>query len=366
MTRPLLGIMAVYMSGKKLEELTYFRQLCLQGEKLGVDVYVFTPEDEHPTKRAVHALTYDNQRWVKKWIALPNVIYDRCRYQSSEKFYQLRAFRSKHPELNYLSRPLTNKWAMHDILSSSPKLKKHMPQTVKFHGAKDLKTQLSKHPLLFLKPINGTGGRGILRLQRSGDGFLVSGRTPQRRLIGSSRMTAGQIESKIRSWGLIEKYVIQQGIPLTLSDGRVHDFRLLIQKTGSGVWDITGCAGRIGPSGSVTSNLHGGGSAISLDRLLHRKFASSEKVASVKKAMHQLGYDIAEHLESKFGSLCELGIDLAVDPNGDVYILEVNPKPSREVFRKIGELNTYRKAISRPLEYAMWKMRDRVETKNKR
>ncbi|MNO00488.1 hypothetical protein D3C81_2203910 [compost metagenome] len=35
-------------------------------------------------------------------------------------------------------------------------------------------------------------------------------------------------------------------------------------------------------------------------------------------------------------------------------MLEVNPKPAREVFARSGDGGTYRKALMRPLEYAMW------------
>ncbi|MNY82113.1 hypothetical protein D3C86_2240400 [compost metagenome] len=35
-------------------------------------------------------------------------------------------------------------------------------------------------------------------------------------------------------------------------------------------------------------------------------------------------------------------------------MLEVNPKPAREVFSRSGDSSTYRKALTRPLEYAMW------------
>ncbi|MFD2876560.1 YheC/YheD family protein [Paenibacillus rhizoplanae] len=37
-----------------------------------------------------------------------------------------------------------------------------------------------------------------------------------------------------------------------------------------------------------------------------------------------------------------------------IYVLEVNPKPAREVFARSGDNSTYHKALVRPLEYAMW------------
>jgi hypothetical protein len=62
-------------------------------------------------------------------------------------------------------------------------------------------------------------------------------------------------------------FMLQQGLQLTLLPERVADVRLLIQKDERGLWDVTGMGVRIGPSNSATSNLHGGGSAVS-SRLL--------------------------------------------------------------------------------------------------
>ena len=75
--------------------------------------------------------------------------------------------------------------------------------------------------------------------------------------------------------------------------------------------------------------------------------------------MNSFAYKLADYLESKFGKLCELGMDIAVDPKGNVWLLEVNPKPSREVFRKIGQALIYQKAVTRPLEYALWMMKQK-------
>ena len=125
------------------------------------------------------------------------------------------------------------------------------------------------------------------------------------------------------------------------------------RKTGQGEWEITGCAGRVGAKNSVTSNLHGGGRAVRADSLLKKWFSSSE-VEQVKQKMNQLGLAVVNELERNYKQMCELALDIAVDRNGQPWLLETNPKPAREIFNRIGEKETYRKAIIRPLEYALW------------
>lgn len=347
-----------------MEELSFFRKLSVNGQKLGMEVLVFTPDDVDKTGTRIYALKYNQVqgKWIRKWTGFPTVIYDRCRYHGMDNFHKLTRFRKRYSTLRYLSKPLTNKWSMHQLLAENPNIEPHLPETIKYHDVQELGLFLNRHPLVYMKPKSGTGGRGIIKIQRirSSDAYLLQGRDPNRNILPVQKVTLPQIPAKLSGWNLEEKYIVQQGIPLRLKDGRVHDFRMLVQKNGKGEWQVTGCAGRIGPKRSVTSNLHGGGTAIPMDTLLKNRFGADETVNSIKKSAYALGLHVVQHLEDKFGMLCEVGIDLAIDPKGHVWLLEVNPKPSREVFYRIGELETYRNAIKNPLEYALWLNKQKI------
>jgi glutathione synthase/RimK-type ligase-like ATP-grasp enzyme len=359
---PCLGIMAVYRSGNKLEELAYFRKLSNRGRALGLHVFVFATEDVKSDQAAIHALRYDRASgtWTRRWTAVPDLVYDRCRYRDPAKFHELKAFRNRFPKLLYLGRPIANKWGIYQSMSENERLRPHLPVTQNFSGIPDTVQFIKKHRLVYLKPRNGTGGRGIIRVEQTSPGrYLLQGRDQNRAILMPQRANEAQLSARLGTLGITEQYMVQQGIRLMLPNGRVHDFRLLIQKNGSGEWEVTGCAGRIGPPRSITSNLHGGGTAAPADQLLARRFLFREQVEAIKHTMYEIAYAAAEHLEKQYGPLCELGLDLAVDPDGGVWLLEVNPKPSREVFRKIGETETYRIAVSRPLEYALWLYRER-------
>ncbi|SDN21919.1 Glutathione synthase/RimK-type ligase, ATP-grasp superfamily [Paenibacillus sp. yr247] len=356
-----LGVLAIYLSKSRLEELSYFQRLSKEGKKLGLQVEVFTPDDVE-SDNAVRTLTYDSdlEKWIRRRTSFPPIIYDRCRYKAAANYQMLKAFRNRHAKLTYLSKPLANKWSMHQILSENESIRAYLPATVRYSSVQELLKFLKKHKLIYVKPKNGTGGRGILRIEQLGpDLYLLQGRNQQRTIIAPYRATEKQLMIKLHTLKLSPDFVVQQGIQLTLKDGRVHDYRLLIQKNGRGEWEVTGCAGRIGPYRSITSNLHGGGSAVTQFKLLAYRFPSVEKKEAIKNEMNSFAHKLANYLESKFGKLCELGLDIAVDPNGHVWLLEVNPKPSREVFRKIGETANYQKAVTRPLEYAIWMMKQK-------
>src|SRR5690606_7591780 len=220
---------------------------------------------------------------------------------------------------------------------------------------RQLFTFMAKHRVIFLKPVNGTGGRGILRIERiSQDTFHVRGRDARRRIIPEQTVGIRTLTRKVYAWVKGKNYLIQKGIDISLQNGRVHDFRMLVQKNGKGAWQVTGCAGRIGAARSITSNLHGGGIAIEMGKLLRERFREEKKIATIRETSKRLAMDIVAQLEQEYGRLCELALDLAIDPDGGVWLLEINPKPGRNIFLQIQDLPAYRTAVSSPLEYAKW------------
>ncbi|PWV90569.1 glutathione synthase/RimK-type ligase-like ATP-grasp enzyme [Paenibacillus cellulosilyticus] len=358
MAKPVLGILTLYLNDSgALEERPIYQRMTTAAKKLGLDVFVFTPRDVNYKTNRINAQFYDSEtkKWSKRWTSFPNMIYDRCRIQKSSRFDELRRFRQQYGHLTFLNRPLRNKMTVHRTLSRDKRFSSNLPSSRMYESIADLNAMLRKHSLIYLKPINGTGGRGILRIERiDNDKVLLQGRDQQRRIVEPQRIAISELSSKLSSWSLKEKrYLVQQGIPIKLPNGRVHDYRMLVQKDGEGVWRVTGCAGRIGAQNSVTSNLHGGGHAATMDTLLKRWIKNESKIDSVKNDAEQFGVQVAQYLEQSFGRLCELALDLAIDKQGRVWLLEVNPKPAREVFIEAGDNKTYQRAITRPLEYAL-------------
>ncbi|MEK3881759.1 YheC/YheD family protein [Paenibacillus sp. PL2-23] len=371
MTQPVLGILTLYLNDAGvLEERDYYRKMTVEGRKLGLHIIVFTPQDVHDKTNLVRAQYYDpeSKLWRRKWTKFPDMIFDRCRIQRSARFNQLLKFRSKYAGRVFLNRPLRNKWAIHSILSKDSRFKVYLPKTRYLDSLQDVHDMLKAHTLLYLKPINGTGGRGILRIERTKSGMLlVQGRDPNRRIVEPVRMNASRLNGYLADWNLKDsQYIVQQGIQLKLASGRVHDYRLLVQKDGTGEWTVTGCAGRIGAFGSITANLHGGGKAVKMDQLLRVWIKDEERIARVKEEVERFGIGVAQYLELCYDALCELAIDIAIDRNGRIWMIEVNPKPAREVFIRAGEKDVYHKAIVKPLEYALWKYKRIKLAKNKR
>lgn len=359
MAQPVLGILTLYLNDRKaLEERPVYEKMIAAGKRIGIHVFVFTPQDVDDGSGRINALHFNTETrsWSRKWVKFPHVIYDRCRIQRSHRFQQLLAFRRRYSHLAFLNRPLRNKWTIYRTLSRVPSFRNHLPVTRLYQSAEDVTSLLRKFPTVYVKPINGTGGRGILRIDRRTDGtYILQGRNHSRGIVKPKVVSGHSLAPAIRSWDMHgDRYIAQQGLNIKLPGGRVHDYRMLVQKNGTGIWEVTGCAGRIGPAGSITSNLHGGGQAASMNALLRQWVGSEAQISQIKSTAEKFGISVARHLESTYEALCELALDLAIDRSGRIWLLEVNPKPSREVFSKAGERDVYRKAIVRPIEYGLW------------
>ncbi|WP_239615156.1 YheC/YheD family endospore coat-associated protein [Cohnella mopanensis] len=369
MAQPILGILTLYLNESKvLEERPVYEKMIAAGKRIGISVFVFTPQDVEDSSGKIHAMVFNGttKKWGRSWVRFPNVIYDRCRIQRSYRFQQLLAFRKRYSHLLFLNRPLRNKWTVYRTLSKVASFRAHLPVTRLYQSTEDVVAVLKKFPTVYLKPINGTGGRGILRIDRGKDGtLLLQGRNHARSIVRPRRISRSGLSAALGSWDMHgDRYIVQQGLNIKLPNGRIHDYRMLVQKNGSGAWEVTGCAGRVGPVRSITSNLHGGGEAASMNSLLRQWIGSEATITEIRKTAEAFGINVARHLETSYGALCELALDLAIDRNGKIWLLEVNPKPSREVFKQAGEHEVYRKAIVRPIEYALWTYRQKKESRD--
>lgn len=100
-----------------------------------------------------------------------------------------------------------------------------------------------------------------------------------------------------------------------------------------------------------------------MEELLTQWIGDKGRIQDIRKEAEALSLEVAEFLEKRYDALCELALDLAIDQKGRIWLLEVNPKPAREVFHRIGDKETYRNSIVRPLEYASWLYQKKADMK---
>ncbi|WP_442600835.1 YheC/YheD family endospore coat-associated protein [Paenibacillus sp. KN14-4R] len=352
MSRPIIGILA-WRDGAKFNESKYLKLLLKEGKDLGAFVYLFSADDINRDRSFIRGfILNERNKWERSVAPWPDIVIDRCR-KGNPSYKKVRNSKL----FIYANNKYTNKWNATQLFLQTEALQKWMPETTKYNVS-NLEAMTEKYDILYIKPGNGTGGRSIVKLCRTRKGFLIQARS--RNLAQKSIELRGMFSLKhwMNNWVDQQKirngiFMIQQGLNLEIIPNHVADTRLLIQKDDKGEWTVTGMGIRVGPRNSSTSNLHGGGKAVPFEELIAEKFGE-EQVEPIRNECYELAFQVVRTIEEHFGGMMEFGLDIGVDVNGRVWLIEVNPKPGRDIFKGIGKMDLYRQSCRRPLEYAIF------------
>lgn len=334
----------------------YLRRLVEEGREMGAEVFLFSPQDVRLAERRINGYVPDGKRWRRERFAWPDIVIDRYRYYPLHKHRGYLPFRRKNL-FRYANNRFSNKYVVHQILIQNEELQQWLPETLAY-DRKTLASMLDAHRLVYLKPTNGSGGRSILRVEKRGNSYLLHGRTKQQAKSCIRLATLSKVCERLERWMKHEKngqeqFFLQQGLQLSLIPNRTVDARLLVQKDGYGKWCLTGMGVRVGPTHSSTSNLHGGGKALPALEFLVQRFGQ-EKAQLIVQECKELAMKTVTRIEEHFGKMMEFGFDLGIDVHGKVWIIEMNPKPGREIFKQLRQHKRYKVAVRRPLEYALY------------
>jgi hypothetical protein len=363
MPDPLIGVMIADRSGPQVApDSGFLRELCAAGRHLGMTVYVFTPGNLERRASTVEGFSFDpDGRWRLRAFPLPHAVYNRC-FSGTRRAYQAQAAALRRLERHgtvILNIGLSGKWDVYRALRDDPDIRPHLPDTEPVHGANDVHRWLDRHDRVFLKPHSGSQGKGTALIALSGaDGYTVKARTVRNREVRHTFRNKASLAAWIERWTGARRFLIQPGLDLTASCGSVYDIRALVQKSGDGRWRTTGMVVRLGAPGSATSNLHGGGMTEPLEPFLTREFGE-DGARDIRSRLHRLAEQVPPAVESRFGRLCELGLDFGLDRDGRIWLLEVNSKPGRAAFRRLGMHAERRQAVLNPLLYAAYLLHHR-------
>ncbi|MGO4107967.1 YheC/YheD family endospore coat-associated protein [Paenibacillus sp. YAF4_2] len=341
----------------KLPEPLFYQKLSEAAERLGIDLFVFSPNQYNKHTKQLTGFRFRSGSWAEEQCLLPDILYDRCFYkQAAERAAcqaVLAAIREQHP-IRSLSGSLPAKWEVYNALRQFPKLLPLLPQTTKVDQKGSLARLITHHGKdIFLKPSAGMQGRGAMRIRflPLSQQWEATGRTRKNLPFHRYFEDYSALTQWITTFIGHASYIAQPYLHLIDQSGNPFDLRVLVQKDGHGRWGITGTAVRIGLPDSVTSNLHGGGTASETSKQLSHLFGSAKAQRMINK-IQDISIYTAERLENSFGRLAELGLDFGIEPDGRNWLLEVNAKPGRSSFQQFRDHLADQLSVEMPLRYA--------------
>lgn len=285
----------------------------------GVDFFYFTPENVWIEEKMIIGKVYENGEWMEKTFPFPDVIYNASSPpdDEAEEVYDF-----LYDIIPFTSHSIGNKLSVYNRIKKGRRFEKHLIPTFEPTDTKMVFKLVSQYGKVILKPKSGHQGKGIVMIEKKWLGWY--------RLVGTGINIFGT-KKRLLKWLSsnipIDKYIAQPFLSCKLKSGHVYDLRLHVQKNGDGEWVITSIYPRIGPLGSITSNIGSGGYTGYLDDILKKEFPDSWR--DLQKEVERFAIDFSNHFESLYhGELFdEFGVDIGIDENQKLWLFEVNWRP---------------------------------------
>lgn len=217
-------------------------------------------------------------------------------------------------------RMVANKWKKFEVLLKHSGVAKHIPYMRPFSESA-LREMLARFRFVVAKPYVGTGGGGVLKVERIGGGRYLTHYSSRQHIHRSWTGLIRYINRIRRGRG----YMLQQGIELARVSGRRVDYRVKIVKQGAGAWRITAVVARLAKPGLFVTNICKGGTLMSGRQALVSSFPKQAR--SKRLTMTGVARTCTKLLEQQYPGIGQLGFDFGIDRRGTVWILEVNTRP---------------------------------------
>lgn len=312
---PLVGIYA--SKGRKKDtfrgDITVFKSIQKEMKNYGAQSFVFTTDNIHRDGITGYVYFEGYNRWGKISFPFPDLIYNRISTRTEETssefqhLYQL----YREQEKPFFNPGFFNKWDCHLALSHQKNLEQYLPKTWIYTKEVDLVNLIYTYPSLYLKPVNGYKGSGIVRIMKNDHHFTIQTKQDQLKVSTSELKT--WIESSLQS----KTYIIQEEIETDKFNGCKYDLRVLcIYKKGG--YSSVGVGVRKAPKGSIVTHVPNGGEILPFHKIQDRC-----SIHEINLLANQVGTILTENL----GFIGEFSMDIGLGTDGTPYLFEINSKP---------------------------------------
>jgi hypothetical protein len=316
------------------ERTGFFSKLLSVKKTVGVLPFVFGEQHIDWEQGLVKGYFFYENEWKVFDVPFPNVIYDRLPNRKSERNPALKMVKEKLQKdylIPWYNPGFFNKLDIYERLQQVPEVTPFLPETHPFSSFSLMERMLSDYGHIFLKPIHGSLGIGVHQIiyDKHQNYYYCRYRDVE----GINRLRKfSSLESLFKSLFAkhkLDKVLVQQGIHLVRYDQRIIDFRVHTNKDDHGEWKVTAMAAKIAGTGSVTTHVRSGGEIKTLEEIF-----SKEECTHYREKLMDAALKLSNALEKNMeGIIGEIGFDLGIDRNSDIWLFEANSKPGRSIFK---------------------------------
>ncbi|MFJ7728017.1 YheC/YheD family protein [Neobacillus sp. NPDC097160] len=315
------------------ERTLFFSKLLSVNKSVGALPFVFGEQHIDWEQGTIEGCFFHDHAWQTVEVPFPNVIYDRLPNRKSEgnpKLIKIRERLQKEYLIPWYNPGFFNKLDIYERLQQDASVTHYLPETYPFTSFSSIETMLSKYGHIFIKPKNGSLGLGVHQViyDKYSDDYYC--RFQDNREVNRLRKysTLERLFQSVFANQSLDRMLVQQGIHLIRNEQRSVDFRVHTNKDDLGKWHVTAIAAKIAGQGSVTTHARSGGDIKTINEIFPNEECDlfTEKLSN---AALLLSTALDTNIEGIIG---EIGFDLGIDRNGDVWLFEANSKPGRSIF----------------------------------
>lgn len=346
-------IIAVMTNMRKIDEENPFfgsiHSFCEELQQLiaqfGGLFYVFQIQKIH--QEEIIGFYFDGDGWVQAELPFPNVIYNRIHSRKLEtsSFFQEKLTLFQTRDIPIFNQRFLSKWEVHQTIATDQVLQSVLPPTI-LYTPENLQDFLKIYQDVYIKPVHGSQGKNILHLNQEENGLSIERTTKNYEVDKKAFHHISQFYQWFKPFAQKRSYIIQQTIPLLEYKERPIDFRILCHRNHQQDWKITSIVARVASSKQFVSNIASGGliknakallidlfnEEMALQTFSHLKMLSLETARIISKMKH-------------YPNCYELGLDIGIDRLGNLWLIEVNSKPSKDYWNDGEKMRPSIKAI---------------------
>ncbi len=302
-------------------------------DKRLIEGYCYNPVEEKwnkgifPYPRAISRKTHMNQKWQNHFLSI-----------IGDSVFNNYSF---------------NKLDMYRWFLKEDDIRKYLPETKIFKNHNDIYEMLDKYGTVYVKPISGMKGFGVVKVTDEGNKQIFRYRENDENIYLET-----EDEEKFKK--IAEKlfteddHLIQQGLELFTFDGGIVDFRCVMQKNEAFTWQCNGIVARVGAKESIVSNISSGGAAMPAEDFIREEMAATEYDAfDLKERLISLCMKVCRALDEYGFNFATLGLDIGIDNMKNIWLIEVNNrKPHPGIALRANDIGGYYTILAGPMHYA--------------
>ncbi|MEQ6389121.1 YheC/YheD family protein [Bacillaceae bacterium S4-13-58] len=352
--RPLIGIWMAGFNWKGPiypKRTAYAKELLQTGAKMGFTCFLFGYQHIDWETKTIRGFQWEKEEWKQKSFPVPNVIYNRLPNRKVEQHPFIKDAYQKISKHSTIFNPsFFDKGYIHEMLMEDPICHPYIPETILHPSLQGIKAMIEEHPSIYIKPRNGSVGKGLILLKRDRikNHYQVD------------RYHKGKVETTyyptLTYWydrtfpKGAQGYLAQPDVQLQKKKGFPVDFRVHTNKNDIGEWEVSLIACKFAGKGSITTHVEHGGKVFSLEEIF-----TAKETDWLKRRLTQVSLQMSKVIDKNIeGTVAEIGFDLGIDEEGRIWLFEANSKPGVHIFQTENTLKLKQNALRFPFLFATY------------